>query len=377
MYKKMKIGIPKEIKNDEYRIAITPIGVNILIKAGHQVTIEKNSGIGSGFSDVDYMAAGAKIVDDAEKVYDIADMIIKVREPALPEYDLLHEGQIFFSFLHLAGVDPLLTQVLLEKKIVSVAYETIELPNGLLPLLNPMSEIAGKMSVQIGAQFLEKNNGGKGLLLGGVPGIEPGRVLIIGGGVVGSNAAKIATGMGAQVTIVDKCLNRLKYLDDFFRGRIRTIISNECEIEKEVKNSDMVIGAILKPGARAEHVVTEKMVKQMLPGSVIIDVSVDQGGCIETVDRMTSLSNPTYEKYGIIHYCVANIPGAVPRTSTLALTNANLQFATKIADLGWEQAVKQDSALAKGVNTAYGMITHKAVADFFNMEHCSVERLIK
>lgn len=371
----MIIGVPKEIKDNENRVALTPAGAYDLVQDGYQVVVETNAGIGSGFSDVDYLAAGAQIASDGEEVYAGSDMIVKVKEPLPSEYEYFQNGQILFTYLHLAGVDPNLTQALLSKEVVAIAYETIELNDSSLPLLTPMSEIAGRMSIQVGAQYLEKPYAGKGVLLGGVPGVEPAHVVIIGGGVVGTNAAKIAIGMGARVTVIDKSAARLRYLDDIFAGRINTVMSNSYNINKQVKQADLLVGGVLIPGARAPRLVTEEMVKDMTPGSVIVDVAIDQGGCIETIDRVTTHSNPTYDKYGVVHYSVANMPGAVPRTSTLALTNTTFPYIMQLAQLGWEDAVLQNKALAKGLNTAYGRVTYKAVADYFKMEYCAIEEL--
>ncbi len=373
----MNIGIPKEIKDNESRVAITPAGVDSLVKAGHRVLLETNAGIGSGFRDADYTACGAEIAATAPEVYGNTEMIVKVKEPIRCEYDMMKPEQVVFSYLHLAGVDPDLTEVMLRKKIVGIALETIELKDGSLPLLTPMSEIAGRMSVQIGAGLLEKKSGGKGVLLGGVPGVEPAKVVIVGGGVVGTNAAKMAVGLGAYVTVIDKSESRLRYLDDIFGGRLCTLASNYYNMKRAVESADFLIGGVLLPGARAPRLVTDEMVRSMSPGSVIVDVAIDQGGCIETVDRVTTHSNPTYEKYGVIHYSVANMPGAVPRTSTFALTNATLPYIIQLADYGWEAAVRRNQALAKGVNTAYGRLTYQAVADFFNAQYYAVEELLK
>ena len=373
----MNIGIPKEIKDNESRVAITPAGVDSLVKAGHRVLLETNAGIGSGFRDADYTACGAEIAATAPEVYGNTEMIVKVKEPIRCEYDMMKPEQVVFSYLHLAGVDPDLTEVMLRKKIVGIALETIELKDGSLPLLTPMSEIAGRMSVQIGAGLLEKKRGGNGGLLGGVPGVEPAKVVIVGGGVVGTNAAKMAVGLGAYVTVIDKSESRLRYLDDIFGGRLCTLASNYYNMKRAVESADFLIGGVLLPGARAPRLVTDEMVRSMSPGSVIVDVAIDQGGCIETVDRVTTHSNPTYEKYGVIHYSVANMPGAVPRTSTFALTNATLPYIIQLADYGWEAAVRRNQALAKGVNTAYGRLTYQAVADFFNAQYYAVEELLK
>ncbi|ABB14509.1 MULTISPECIES: alanine dehydrogenase [Carboxydothermus] len=371
----MIIGVPKEIKNNENRVAITPAGVEALVAAGHKVVIENNAGLGSGITNEEYIKAGAEILPTAADVFAAADMIMKVKEPLPPEYPLFKEGQILFTYLHLAP-EPELTRALMEKKVVAIAYETIQLPNGSLPLLTPMSEVAGRMAVQIGARFLEKPQGGRGMLLGGVPGVPPAEVVIIGGGVVGTNAAKMAMGMGAHVTILDKSADRLRYLDDIFFGKITTMMSNSYNIAEAVKKADLLIGAVLIPGARAPKLVTEEMVKTMKPGSVIVDVAIDQGGCVETIDRVTTHQDPIYVKHGVVHYAVANMPGAVPRTSTFALTNVTLPYALAIANKGWERAVREDRALALGVNVLDGKVTCKAVADSLGLPYTPLEEIL-
>lgn len=364
----MIIGVSKEIKNNENRVGLTPAGTDALVKAGHTVLIEQTAGIGSGFEDIDYMAVGAKIVDDKKKIFDDAELIIKVKEPLEPEYELFHDGQILFTYLHLAP-EPALTKALLDKKVTGIAYETVVGRDGRsLPLLAPMSEIAGRMSIQLGAQFLESQYGGRGVLLGGVSGVESGQVVIIGGGVVGTNAAKIALGMRARVTIIDLSIERLRYLDDIFGGKVCTVMSNSYNIAHWTKQADLLVGAVLIPGAKTPQLVTEEMVKTMKRGSVIIDVAIDQGGSIATCDRVTTHDNPTFEKFGVIHYSVANIPGAVSRTSTLALTNATLPYALKIAGKGWKAACKDDAGLAKGLNTIDGKLTNKNVAEALGLE---------
>ncbi|MEW6064546.1 MAG: alanine dehydrogenase [Bacillota bacterium] len=372
----MLIGVPKEIKNNENRVAITPAGVQAMGNNGHQVIIEHNAGVGSGITDEAYMEAGAQIVDTAKEVFARADMIMKVKEPLPPEYDLFKEGQVLFTYLHLAP-EPELTRALLKKKVVGVAYETIQLENGSLPLLTPMSEVAGRMAIQIGARYLEKTYGGAGVLLGGVPGVPAAEVVIVGGGIVGTNAAKMAMGLGANVTILDVNVDRLRYLDDLFGGRIHTVMSNSYNIAEAVKKADLLVGAVLIPGAKAPRLVTEEMVKAMKPGSVIVDVAIDQGGSIETIDRVTTHSEPTYEKYGVIHYSVANMPGAVSRTSTFALTNVTLPYAVQLANKGWLRAVKDNCALAKGVNVADGKCTFKAVAEALNLEYTPLLQIIE
>ena len=371
----MIIGVPKEIKNNENRVGITPAGVKALVNAGHTVLVEQSAGIGSGITDTDYIQAGAQIVGSALAVFAQADMIIKVKEPLPPEYSLFRDGQILYTYLHLAP-EPELTRVLMEKNVVSIAYETVQLPNGSLPLLTPMSEVAGRMSIQIGAHYLEKPQGGRGVLLGGVPGVEPAEVVIIGGGIVGTNAAKMAVGMGAQVTIIEKNPDRLRYLDDLFMGRVKTMMSNAYNIEKEVAKADLLVGAVLIPGARAPRLVTEEMVKQMKPGSVIVDVAIDQGGSIETIDRVTTHSDPIYVKHGVVHYSVANMPGAVARTSTFALTNVTIPYAVEIANKGWKLAILENPALAKGVNIVNGKITYQAVAEAHNLPYTPLEEAI-
>ena len=330
--------------------------------------MEDNAGINSGFTNEEYVAVGAKILPRAEDVYGIADMIVKVKEPLLPEYDLLKEGQILFTYLHLAP-DPAQTQALLKKKVTGIAYETVQLADRSLPLLAPMSEVAGRLSIQNGARMLESNCGGRGILLGGVTGVERANVVIVGGGNVGLNAAKMAVGLGANVTIIDLNAKRLAYLDDIFGGRVQTLLSNSYNIARAVENADLVVGCVLIPGAKAPKLVTEEMVKKMRPGSVLVDVAIDQGGSIETIDRITTHANPFFVKHGVIHYSVANMPGAVPRTSTLALTGATLPYAVKIANMGAEAACKADPALMKGLNTYNGHITFKAVADDQGLEY--------
>ena len=364
----MRIGCPKEIKDQERRVGLTPAGVYALVHAGHTVYIEKNAGLASGFADEEYVREGAEILDTPQEVYAASDMIIKVKEPLKPEYGLLREGQILFTYLHLAP-DPEQTQALLERKVTAIAYETVQTPDNALPLLAPMSEVAGRLAIQIGAHLLEANCGGRGILLGGVSGVERANVVIVGGGNVGTNAAKIASGMGANVTVLDISSKRLAYLDDIFGSRIQTLLSNPYNIAQAVKNADLVVGCVLVPGARTPKLVSEEMVKAMRPGSVLIDVAIDQGGSIETIDRITTHSNPYYTKYGVLHYSVANMPGAVPRTSTLALTGATLPYAVKIANMGAKAACKADPALLKGLNTCDGHLTFKAVADAQGLEY--------
>ncbi|WP_018131892.1 alanine dehydrogenase [Effusibacillus pohliae] len=371
----MIIGVPKEIKDSENRVAITPAGVEALKSHGHDVYIEKSAGVGSGFTDEEYRQKGAAILDSAAEVWSKADMVMKVKEPLPAEYGYFREGLILFTYLHLAP-EPELTKALIDKGVVAIAYETIQLPDRSLPLLTPMSEVAGRMAVQIGAQFLEKPYGGKGVLLGGVPGVPPAEVVIIGGGVVGTNAAKMALGTGARVTILDVNPDRLRYLDDIFGGRITTVMSNSHNIEQAVQKADLLIGAVLIPGARAPKLVKEYMVKGMAKGSVIVDVAIDQGGSVETIDRVTTHSDPTYEKYGVVHYAVANIPGAVPRTSTLALTNVTLGYALQIANMGYKAAVADNPALAKGVNVVNGKVTYEAVATALGHPYVPLEQAL-
>lgn len=371
----MIIGIPKEIKSDENRVAITPGGVETFTAHGHQVNVETDAGRGSGFSDEDYQAAGATILPNAADVFAGADMILKVKEPQTKEYDYFREDLIIFTYLHL-GAAPNLAAALTEKKVAGVSYDTVQKSDGSLPLLAPMSEVAGKMAVQIGARYLEKTVGGAGLLLGGVPGVPPAHVVIIGGGMVGVNAAKVAMGMGARVSLLDIDAVKLRYLDDIFGGRVHTVMSNRYWVSKLTKEADLLIGAVLIPGAKSPHIVKEDMVKEMKPGSVVIDIAIDQGGCIETCNMPTTHSDPIVEKYGVIHYSVANIPGAVPRTSTLALTNVTLPYALNIADHGFKTAIKKDPSLAKGVNTLGGKVTHEVVARSLGVEYTPLEQLL-
>ena len=357
----MIVGVPKEIKNKENRVSMVVAGVRALTNSGHKVLVQAGAGLGAGITDAEYVAAGAQIVDQAKDVFAKADMIVKVKEPLPEEYDLLREGQILYTYLHLAA-DERLTKALLERKIVGIAYETIQPADRSLPLLAPMSAVAGRMATQIGATYLQKDHGGKGMLLGGVTGVARANVTILGGGVVGVNAAKMAVGLGAKVTILDVNVDRLEYLNDIFGNAIHTLYSNNEQIERSVIESDLVISAILVPGAKAPKLVTRQMISRMQPGGVIIDVAVDQGGAVETC-RPTSHEHPTYTVENIIHYAVPNMPGAVPRTSTYALTNVTLKYGLMIANLGWKEAVTRDPALFKGVNIAHGKLTYKAVAD--------------
>ena len=357
----MRIGVPKEIKNNEYRVALTPTGVSTFQNYGHEVFIEKDAGIGSGFTNKAYEDAGAKIVYEAFDIWENAEIILKVKEPLPTEFQYFRKGLILFTFLHLAA-EPLLTKALKDSQMIAIAYETVSI-NHSLPLLTPMSEVAGRMATQIGAQLLEKFNGGKGILLGGVPGVKRGKVTIIGGGVVGTNAAKIAIGLGASVTLIDVNSNRLRELDDIFGNSISTLTSSPHSIAQAVSESDLVIGAVLIPGAKAPKLVTENMVQTMSPGSVIIDVAIDQGGIFETITHTNTHDHPTYLKHDVVHYAVSNMPGAVPQTSTIALTNVTIPYALQIANLGIKQALATNKALASGVNLINGLITLEAVAE--------------
>ena len=361
----MIIGIPKEVKNRENRVAIVPGGVKQLVQAGHKVLVEKNAGVGAGIPDEKYKAAGATIIPTAAQVWGDAEMVIKVKEPIAQEYSLLREGLILYTYLHLAAV-PELAQQLTAKKVTGIAYETIELEDHSLPLLTPMSEVAGRMAVQVGAQLLQKHNGGKGLLLGGVPGVKRGRVTIIGGGVVGINSAKMAIGLGAQVTILDVSAKRLAYLDDVFGNNISTLMSNPENIADAVAESDLVVGGVLITGAKAPRLVTREMVRTMEKDSAIVDVAIDQGGCVETI-RPTTHDDPVYVEENVLHYGVTNIPGDVPMTSTYALTNVTMKYALDIAHKGFREALQQSPALRKGLNTFQGKVTHKAVAEALSM----------
>lgn len=370
----MKIGIPKEIKNNESRVAMTPAGVVTLTSAGHEVFIESGAGLGSSFTDEEYKNAGATIVNTAKEAWD-QEMVMKVKEPVVSEFKYLKEGLILFTYLHLAP-EIQLTEALINKKVIGIAYETVQLPNRSLPLLTPMSEVAGKMSVQIGAQYLEKTNGGKGILLGGVSGVERSKVTIIGGGVAGTNAARVAVGMGADVTILDLSSERLRELDNIFGNAVQTLMSNPYNIANCIRNSDLVIGSVLIPGAKAPKLVTEEMVKSMSDGSVIVDIAIDQGGIFETTDRVTTLDDPTYLKHGVVHYAVPNIPGSVPRTATIALTNVTIPYALQIANKGYKKACIENEALKKGINILNGHIVYKAVAESQGKEYVSVDLLL-
>lgn len=371
----MIIGVPKEIKNNENRVALTPAGVVSFLSAGHKVLVEKDAGIGSGFTNEDYANAGAEIIDSAANVWAQSEMIMKVKEPLESEYEYFRSGLILFTYLHLAA-EPSLAQALKDKGVIAIAYETVEV-NRSLPLLTPMSEVAGRMSVQIGAQFLQKTNGGQGILLAGVPGVERGKVTIIGGGIVGTNAAKMAIGIGADVTIIDLSADRLRQLDDIFGNQIKTLMSNPFNIAEAVKDADLLIGAVLIPGAKAPKLVSEEMVKTMKPGSVIVDVAIDQGGIVETSDHVTTHDNPVFERHGVLHYSVANMPGAVPRTSTIALTNVTVPYALQIANKGVFKAITENQPLKLGVNVANGEITYEAVARDLGYKYVSVEKALE
>lgn len=367
----MIVGVPKEIKNKENRVGMVVAGVRALTLAGHKVLIQHNAGVGVGISDDDYRKAGATLIETAKDIYEKSDMIVKVKEPLPEEYPLLRENQILYTYLHLAA-DERLTKALMERKIVGIAYETIQPSDGSLPLLAPMSAVAGRMATQIGATYLQHDHGGKGLLLGGVTGVDRASVVVLGGGMVGINSAKMAVGLGAKVTILDTNVHRLDYLSDVFGNEITTLYSNSEQVEKAVTSADLVIGAVLVPGAKAPKLVTRDMVSRMQPGSVIIDVAVDQGGSVETC-RPTSHEHPTYTVDGVIHYAVPNMPGAVPRTSTYALTNVTLKYALMLANHGWKQAVSKDEALLKGVNILNGKVAYKQVADDLGLPYEAVK----
>jgi len=359
----MIIGVPKEIKSNENRVALTPAGAMELTKRGHKVFVQTKAGEGSGFSDAEYKTAGAKITKTIEATYQKAQMIIKVKEPIRKEYSLIKEDQLVFTYFHFASYKPL-TSAMIKSKAVCLAYETVKLPNRTLPLLVPMSEVAGRMAIQAGAMYLERPQKGRGVLLGGVPGVAPGKVLILGGGIVGTQAAKMAAGLGAMVTILDINLERLRYLADVMPPNVITMYSNEFNIRRLVKNHDLIVGAVLIPGAKAPNLITKDMLKEMRPGTVLVDVAVDQGGCIETC-KPTTHAKPTFVIDDVVHYCVANMPGAVPYTSTIALTNATLPYAIKLADKGWKKACQEDASLKEGLNVINGKVVYKGVADAF------------
>ncbi|QSE97163.1 alanine dehydrogenase [Fulvivirga lutea] len=370
----MIIGVAKEIKNNENRVALTPAGAQELVKRGHEVFIQSTAGEGSGFMDEEYTEAGAKILPTIEATYEKAEMIMKVKEPIEPEYNLIKKDQLVFTYFHFASYEPL-TNAMIDSKAICLAYETVEKSDRSLPLLIPMSEVAGRMSIQEGAKYLEKPLKGRGILLGGVPGVRPAKVLILGGGVVGTNAAKMAAGMGADVTIMDLSLPRLRYLDDIMPANVNTFMSNEYNIRELISTHDLIVGAVLIPGAKAPNLITRDMLKEMRPGTVLVDVAVDQGGCIETCEPTTH-ENPTYIIDDVVHYCVANMPGAVPYTSTLALTNATLPYAIQLANKGWKKACKENKELELGLNIINGDVVYKAVAEAFNLPYTEVSKYL-
>jgi alanine dehydrogenase len=370
----MTIGIPKEIKNNENRVALTPAGTQELVKRGHAVFIQSSAGTGSGFNDDEYIKAGGQMIHDPAEIYSHVEMIIKVKEPVEQEYKFIHKDQLVFTYFHFASYEPL-TKAMISSGAICLAYETVERLDGSLPLLIPMSEVAGRMAIQEGAKYLEKPLKGRGILLGGVPGVKPAKVLILGGGVVGTNAAKIAAGMGADVTIMDLNINRLRYLDDVMPKNVHTIVSNEYTIREMIRDTDLIIGGVLVPGAKAPKLITRDMLKDMRPGTVLVDVAVDQGGCIETC-RPTTHEDPTYIIDDVVHYCVANMPGAVPYTSTLALTNATLPYAIRLASQGWKKACQESTELRNGLNIMQGEIVYKGVADAFNLPYTDVKKFL-
>lgn len=373
-FKIMIIGVPKEIKNNENRVALTPAGASELIKHGHTLYVQKTAGEGSGFSDSEYQAAGATILNTIEEVYAIAEMIIKVKEPIESEYSLIKKDQLLFTYFHFASYEPL-THAMIERGAVCLAYETVEKADRSLPLLIPMSEVAGRMSIQEGAKYLEKPMGGRGVLLGGVPGVKPAEVLVLGGGIVGTQAAKMAAGLGARVTMMDISLPRLRQLDDIMPANVETMISNEYNVRNAIKTADLVIGGVLIPGAKAPKLITRDMLPSMKKGAVIVDVAIDQGGCFET-SKPTTHAEPCYEVDGVVHYCVANMPGAVPYTSTLALTNATLPYAVQLANKGWKKACADSSELKLGLNVINGKVVYKGVAEAFNLEYTEVDSFL-
>lgn len=370
----MIIGVPKEIKTHENRVAIQPGGVMQLIRNGHEVFIEKNAGLGSGFSNEQYEEAGATILDDVEEVWSRAEMLMKVKEPIKEEYPRMREGQIIFTYFHFAAEEAL-TKAVVDSKCIAIAYETVEKYDRSLPLLIPMSEVAGRMAAQEGAIYLEKPKGGLGKLMGGIPGVPPAKVLVLGGGVVGVNAAKVAAGMGADTTIMDINMPRLRYLDEVMEKNVRTVFSSEVSIRKMLPEVDMIIGAVLKPGAKAPHLITRDMLKEMKPGTVLVDVAIDQGGCFET-SKPTTHKDPVYFVDDILHYCVANMPGAVPYTSTMGLTNVTLPYAVQLANKGWKKALEDDQGLLQGLNIANGTIVYKEVAEAFDMDWKEVDAVL-
>lgn len=371
----MIVGVPKEIKEQEYRVGMTPAGVERLKSEGHDVLVEKGAGLGSAFEDEEYVQAGAELVDSADMVFQRAEMVVKVKEPLDPEFPRLRENQILFTYLHLAS-DENMTKSLLGTRCIGFAYETIETDDGSLPLLNPMSEVAGRLAIQCGAHFLERPHGGRGVMLGGVPGVMPGKVVILGAGIVGLNAAQMAMGLGADVTILTRNTDRLRRIDETYFGRIKSLKMTPQNVQEAVKDGDLIVGAVLITGDKAPKLITRNMLKTMKKGSVIVDVSIDQGGIAET-SRPTYHSDPVYEIEGVIHYCVANMPGCVPRTSTLALTNETLPFAVELANKGWRKAMRDNMALARGLNVYLGKVTYKPVADLFKLPYLSIEEVVE
>jgi alanine dehydrogenase len=370
----MIVGILKEIKTEENRVSMTPAGVEVMNQNGHTLLVEKDAGMGSGFSDADYQKAGAEVVATPKEIFERADMVMHVKEPLPPEYDLIREDQIVFTYLHLAA-DEQQTQALIKSKAVCIAYETIQKPDGSLPLLTPMSEVAGRMAIQQGAKYLEMAQGGHGVLLGGVPGVDPGNVVVIGGGIVGINAAKMACGLGAKVYILDMNLDRLRYLSDVMPANCFMLYSSPATLRDLITRADVVVGAVLIPGAKAPKLITREMLKTMKPGSVLVDVAIDQGGCFET-SKATTHGDPIYTVEGVVHYCVANMPGAVPRTSTMALTNATLPYAVQIANKGWKKAMQENPEITFGANVITGQVTYKAVADAFGLDFTPIDEFI-
>jgi alanine dehydrogenase len=370
----MKVGILKEIKTEENRVCMTPAGVEVMIANGHKLLVEKGAGSGSGFEDAAYIEAGAEMIATAREIYERSDMVMHVKEPLPPEYDLIREGQIVFTYLHLAAAEEL-TNALIKSKSVCIAYETIQKPDRSLPLLTPMSEVAGRMAIQQGAKYLEMAQGGHGVLLGGVPGVDPGNVVVIGGGIVGTNAAKMACGLGAKVYILDMNLDRLRYLSDVMPANCFGLFSSPATLRELIQRADVVVGAVLIPGTKAPKLLTREMLKTMKPGSVLVDVAIDQGGCFET-SKATTHGDPIYVVDGVVHYCVANMPGAVPRTSTMALTNATLPYAVEIANKGWKAAMKGNNEIKLGANVINGKITYKAVADAFDLGYTPIDELL-
>ncbi|WP_017541111.1 alanine dehydrogenase [Nocardiopsis halophila] len=370
----MRIGVPREVKNHEYRVAITPAGVHELVARGHSVAVERGAGLGSSITDQEFEAAGARILDTADDVWAEGDLVLKVKEPVAEEYHRMREGQTLFTYLHLAA-SRACTDALLERGVTSIAYETVQLPDGSLPLLAPMSEVAGRLAPQVGAATLQRPNGGRGVLMGGVPGVRPAKVTVVGAGVSGMNATQIAVGMGADVTLLDLNVNKLRSADDLYRGRVRTLASNKLELERAVLEADMVVGAVLIPGAKAPKLVTNEMVARMKPGAVLVDIAIDQGGCFED-SRPTTHADPTFAVHDAVFYCVANMPGAVPNTSTHALTKDTLRYAVALADKGWKGALRDDSALAKGLSTVGGELTNEAVGEAHGLKFRTVEEAL-